>query len=283
MATLFKRQDVLCEQHEPCDGDKVIWSLRDVSFCYNEQPVLHDINLELRRGACYGILGPNGSGKTTLLDLLHGLRRPQTGRIDFMGRPLAAWPKKQLAQQLALVPQDFMVSFDFSVREVVSMGLHPHLHRFVGPSEADYMLIDEALERTGISHLAERPVTRLSGGEKQRVAVARALTQNPTVLLLDEATSNLDIHHSLEILQLIRKRFQERGMQVIAVMHDLNLASFFCDQLIFLKEGRLVCQGPTDATLTPENIALVYGVEAEVVASPFTNCRQVSFRLSKNS
>jgi iron complex transport system ATP-binding protein len=260
-------------------NSEILWSLAKVHFSYNDTPVLRDIDLELRRGFCTGILGPNGSGKTTLLDLLAGLQAPQSGAIEFQGRPLPAWPKKQLARWLALVPQDFMVRFGFSVREVVEMGLHPHLHRFAAPSEADQALIDEALEITGIATLANRPVTRLSGGEKQRVAVARALAQQPMVLLLDEATSSLDIHHSLEILHLIRHRFDQQGMQVVAVMHDLNLASLFCDHLIFLKEGRVVCQGPTEEVLTPENIATVYGVEAEVTANTFTNSRQVSFRL----
>ncbi len=257
----------------------ILWRLADVQFGYNGTPVLETINLELRRGQSYGILGPNGSGKTTLLDLMGGLLQPGSGTIEFLGRSLPAWPKKELAQRLALVPQEFTVRFGYPVREVVEMGLHPHLHRFAAPTENEQELIDEALRVTGISHLAERPVTRLSGGEKQRVAVARALAQKPKVLLLDEATSNLDIHHSLEILHLIRSRFEQQDLQVVAVMHDLNLASFFCDQLIFLKKGRIICQGPTEEVLTSENIKTVYGVEAEVRPNSFTNCRQVSFRL----
>lgn len=256
-----------------------LWSLTNINFSYGERPVLRDISLQLHRGCCTGILGPNGSGKTTLLDILAGLLHPHSGSIEFQGRPLHLWPKKQLARLLALVPQDFMVRFGFSVREVVEMGLHPHLHRFAAPSEADQRLIDATLEATGIAVLSDRPVTRLSGGEKQRVAVARALAQQPEVLLLDEATSNLDIHHSLEILHLIRSRFEQRNLQVVAVMHDLNLAAFFCDRLIFLKAGEIVCQGPTDEVLTSATIETVYGVEAEVSASAFTNCWQVSFRL----
>ncbi len=260
----------------------LLWRLEDVCFQYNGTPVLNEVNLELKRGSCYGILGPNGSGKTTLLDLMGGLLQPNSGTIAFLGQSLQAWPKKQLARLLALVPQDFMVRFGYSVREVVEMGLHPHLHRFAAPNAEEQFLIDESLRLTGIAHLENRSVTRLSGGEKQRVAVARAIAQKPQVLLLDEATSNLDIHHSLEILHLIRNRFETRDLQVVSVMHDLNLASFFCDQLIFLKNGSIVCQGPTDEVLTPENIAAVYGVEAEVRPNPFTNCRQVSFRLPHN-
>jgi len=264
------------------ENENHLWQLRGIRFGYNGTPVLDEINLDLKPGSCYGILGPNGSGKTTLLDLMGGLLQPHGGSIDFLGKPLHSWPKKQLARLLALVPQDFMVRFGYPVREVVEMGLHPHLHRFAAPSQEEQALIDKALELTGIAHLAKRPVTRLSGGEKQRVAVARALAQKPRVLLLDEATSNLDIHHSLEILHLIRSRFENQGLQVVTVMHDLNLASFFCDQLIFLKKGKIICQGPTEEVLTPENIAAVYGVEAEVRPNSFTNCRQVSFRLPMN-
>ena len=298
-------------------ADQALWSLSDLDFGYGERMVLQRVSLELVPGRCYGILGPNGSGKTTLLDLLSGLLRPHAGQVTFRGRPLHSWPKKQLARRLALVPQDFMVRFGYTVREVVEMGLHPHLHRFgsptatdlalvpqdfmvrfgytvrevvemglhphlhrfASPTATDLALVDEALAATGIEELAERPVTRLSGGEKQRVAVARALAQRPEVLLLDEATSNLDIHHSLEILQLVRQRFERHGMQVVAVMHDLNLAALFCDHLIFLKGGQVLRQGPTDEVLTPETIAAVYGVEAEVRDNPFTRSRQVSFRL----
>jgi ABC-type cobalamin/Fe3+-siderophores transport system ATPase subunit len=268
----------MARPHSKQQGD-LLWELNRVSFGYNGTQVVRDVDLELRRGCCYGILGPNGSGKTTLLDLMGGLQTPHAGSITFMDRPVKDWPKKQLARLMALVPQDFMVRFGFSVREVVEMGLHPHLHRFATLSGEDQDLIDEVLEVTGIAAMANRPVTRLSGGEKQRVAVARALAQKPAVLLLDEATSNLDIHHSLEILHLIRSRFERQEMQVVAVMHDLNLASFFCDRLIFLKQGQVICQGPTEEVLTPENIAAVYGVEAEVTLNSFTNSRQVSFRL----
>lgn len=256
-----------------------LWSLSGIRFNYSKTEVLQDINLKLFPGRCYGILGPNGSGKTTLLDILAGVLKPVAGTVTFQGKPLNQWPKKQLARVLGLVPQDFMVRFGFTVREAVEMGLHPHMSRFATPSEADLALINKALQETGISAMADRPITQLSGGEKQRVALARTLAQNPNVLLLDEATSNLDIHHSLEILRLIRQRYEKKDIHVVAVMHDLNLASFFCDELIFIKHGKIVYQGTTDTTLTPDVIADVYEVESEVVYNHFTNCRQVSFRL----
>ena len=261
------------------DSDR-LWQVEQVGFKYGAVPVLQDLDLQLEKGCCYGVLGPNGSGKTTLLDLLCGLLVPESGAITLCGRPLVDWSHRQLARKVALVPQDFVVRFGFTVREVVEMGRHPHLGRFAGLSTRDHRLVDLVLEELGIGAFADRPVTRLSGGEKQRVAVARALAQDPEVLLLDEATSNLDIFHSLSILGTIRDRIREQGLTVVAALHDLNLATFFCDRLIFIKNGRMVCQGPINEVLRAEIIHEVYGVEAEVRQDAFSGCSQVSFRVS---
>ncbi len=255
-----------------------LWQLEELAFTYGSRPVLTAIGLQLDQGKSYGILGPNGSGKTTLLDLLCGLLPPSAGRILYRNTPLRQWTARQLARKLALVPQDFIVRFGFTVREIVEMGRHPHLGRFAALSEQDHQLVDTVMAEMGVADFAHRPVTCLSGGEKQRVAVARALVQTPEVLLLDEATSNLDIYHSLSILGLIRQRVQKQGLTVVAALHDLNLAAFFCDELIFLKNGCLICQGSTDAVLQPDIIQEVYGVEAEVRQDAFSGCRQVSFK-----
>ena len=255
------------------------WRVEDVAFSYGRQPVLRDIDLQLAPGRCYGVLGPNGSGKTTLLDLLCGLLPPAQGAIRFRGRDLGRYSGRDRARLLAMVPQDFVIRFGFTVREVVAMGRHPHLHRFASLGEADHRLLDGVMAELGIAGLGHRPVTRLSGGEKQRVAVARALVQQPRALLLDEATSNLDIYHSLAILAVIRNRVRRQGLTVVAAIHDLNLAASFCDELIFLKQGRIVCQGPTDRVLEAALIDDVYGVSSRVRQDDFSGCRQVSFRL----
>ena len=257
----------------------ILWQLNQVGFAYKNQPVLKEIQLSFSAGKCYGILGPNGSGKTTLLDLLCGLSSPDKGELLYRGTPLHQWQKRELAKRVALVPQDFQVRFGFPVREVVEMGRHPHLARFASLTEQGHALIDAAMEEMGIAALASRSITCLSGGEKQRVAVARALVQDPEVLLLDEATSNLDIYHSLSILALIRRRVAEQGLTVVAAIHDLNLATSFCDELIFLRNGQIVCQGPTDQVLRSDIIQKVYGVEAQVREDPFSACNQVSYRL----
>jgi len=258
----------------------ILWQLDQVGFGYGDQSVLRDLDLQLEKGHCYGVLGPNGSGKTTLLDLFCGLPVPGTGKLKLCGQSLSGWQPRQLARKVALVPQDFVVRFGFSVREVVEMGRHPHLGRFATLTESDHALVDSVMQEMGVDTLADRPVTRLSGGEKQRVAVARALAQDPEVLLLDEATSNLDIYHSLSILGLIRRRVREQGLTVVAALHDLNLAGFFCDQLIFLKKGRLLYQGTVDEVLHPDVIRKVYGVDARVREDAFSGCSQVSYRIS---
>lgn len=264
------------ERHDP------LWELSGVVFGYGESPLFNGLDLTIGQGVGYGLLGPNGSGKSTLLDLLCGLSRPRQGTIRYRGQPLEAWRPRQLAVRLALVPQDFTLRFDFTAREVVAMGRHPHLHRFAAMDAAEHRLVDEIMAELGIAHLAGRPVTRLSGGEKQRVAVARALVQEPEALLLDEATSNLDVYHALEILRILRRRI-EGGLTVLAAIHDLNFAAAFCDELIFLKGGRIALRGRTELTLTPEVINQVYGVKATVREDELTGCRQVSFRLAETA
>ncbi len=263
----------------PAHVSGALWRLDRIGFGYGGQPVLADFSYQFEQGCCYGVLGPNGSGKTTLLDLLCGLLVPESGAILFNGRPLADWRPRALARQVALVPQEFAIDFDFSVRMVVEMGRYPHLGRFEDLDERDHALVRRVMAELAIDGLADRPVNRLSGGEKQRVAVARALVQEPAVLLLDEATSNLDIFHTLSILGAVGGRVRARGLTVIAALHDLNQATFFCDRLLFLKQGRLVCHGPIDEVLRPDVIGEVYGVQAKVVYSDFSQCYQVSFRV----
>ncbi|MEK6201560.1 MAG: ABC transporter ATP-binding protein [Desulfobulbaceae bacterium] len=257
-----------------------IFAISKGCFAYRAGNVLQDIDLDLAPGQFYGLIGPNGSGKTTLLDLLTATRSLQGGRISFLGKDLDSYSKKELARKIALVPQQFAMGFDFTVADMVLMGRHPHIPRFSNPSQRDLELVEDAMQVMQIQPLRHRLVTDLSGGEKQRVVVARALAQDTEVLVLDEATSNLDIHHTIEIMHVIRKLVRDEGRTVIAAIHDLNLAAAFCDQVIVLNEGRIFSAGTVGKTLTSRLIAEVFQVEAEVQAATPSHPPRIHYTLS---
>lgn len=255
-----------------------LYTLVDVSFAYGTTPVLRDVNLTLQPGKFYGVVGPNGCGKTTFLDLLTGSKKQLTGTIFYKEKELNHYSKRNLAQQLALVPQEFDTGFGFTVEEIVLMGRHPHINRFSSPSKDDWLYVDQAIECIGIGDLRDRYTNNLSGGQKQRAVVARALAQNAPVLLFDEATSSLDVKYTLQIFNIARKLVQTEGRTVIAVIHNLNLAAAYCDQLIFMKDGQIFRHGPNAETMTAETIAEVFDVRAKVALDPFNKAKQVSFQ-----
>lgn len=256
---------------------ETLFTLERVSAAYGRQVVLHELELELEAGLCHGLLGPNGSGKSTLLDLLTGNRRPLSGRVCLRGRELGSYPKRELAREIALVPQEFLVDFEFTVLEIVMMGRHPHIPRFAAPGPADLELVEAVMAEMGVSELRERSLCELSGGEKQRVVAARALVQETPVLILDEATANLDIRHTIDIMRVVQGRVRERGHTVIAAIHDLNLAAAYCDRVILLDRGRVAAYGPAAEVITAANLARVYGVEAEIGCNAFSQARQIAF------
>ncbi len=261
----------------------MLWRLSGVSFHYpgSREDVLHSIELELCKGRIYGVLGPNGSGKTTLLDILCGLSRPDRGDVFFRSAPVHSYSHREMARKVAVVPQDFQMRFAFSVRETVEMGCHARMRKFSGISAEDSVLVREIMRELDIEGLSKRPVTALSGGEKQRVAAARALVQARDALLLDEATSNLDIYHSLSILEVIRRRAAGQGLCVVAAVHDINLASYFCNEFIFLKNGTVEAMGPAEEILDAGLLERIYGVQARVRQDSFTGKPSVSFRLKE--
>lgn len=255
-----------------------LFEIGDLCFSYPRCRVLTDLSFTLSAGRFYGLLGPNGCGKTTLLDLMAGLKRPTSGRIAFKGRQLGTYGRRVLAREIALVPQNFYVNFPFAVQDVVMMGRYPHLKRFARPGAEDYRRVGRAMEAADIVRFARQPVTTLSGGERQRVIFARALAQNAGVLMLDEATSNLDIRHTLALLSRTRERVRRRGQTVLAVFQDVNLAALYCDELLFLKEGRLVVQGPTAEAMQAGTLETVYGVSGHIRPHVEYGLPQMDFR-----
>jgi len=248
----------------------VVFRVIDVSCSYGSHNVLDGITFTVERGAFAGILGPNGSGKTTLLRCLSRVLKPRRGTVLLEDRDLYRESPRRVALKMAVVPQENATVFSFTVGEVVLMGRTPHLKMFQREGEADLAAAARAMELTGISHLADRPVTALSGGEYQRVVIARALAQEPEVILLDEPTSHLDINHQLELLELLKVLSRREKLTVVCVFHDLNLAAQYCDRLILMKEGRIFALGRPEEVLTPQNIRSVFGASVAVRRHPLS-------------
>ncbi len=244
--------------------NNLLFHIDKLSFAYRNNTVLKDIDLQLQPGKFYGLIGANGSGKSTLLELLMATLSPASGSIRYREKDLNNYSRKELATKLALVPQHFSMDFEYSVRDVVLMGRHPHIPRFASPAHHDLEAVEQAMETMDIHHLQDRPVIALSGGELQRVVMARALAQETEVLILDEATSNLDIQHTIAIMRVIRKRVDENGLTVIAAIHDLNLAAAFCDNCLVLKDGALFANAPVNKIFTTNILQSVFSVNANV-------------------
>lgn len=254
------------------------FELTGVNFAYGATPALVDLELCLTPGKFYGVVGPNGCGKTTFLDMLTGTKSPDRGSVTFMDRPVAEYRRRDLARLVALVPQDFGIDFAYTVQEVVLMGRHPYIGRFASPGAEDWHQVDAAMAAIGISHFKDRFVNELSGGEKQRVVVARALAQQTRFLLFDEATSSLDVQYTMQIFNVARNLVRGEGRTVIAVIHNLNLAAAYCDEIIFMQKGKVVACGPSDSVLESGTIKKVFGVESRVEFDDFSKTKQISFR-----
>ena len=235
----------------------VLMTVRDCCFSYGEGRFrLSEVDLDIAAGEMLGIVGPNGSGKSTLLRLMSGLIKPDSGRIALRGTVLREVGRKELATELALLPQTPPSSFEFTVREVVSMGRYPYQGAFGFLTETDEKIVETALCETGSYELAERYFSTLSGGERQSVLVASILAQQPSLMLLDEPTASLDIHHRSEVMDLLWS-LARRTMGVVVVTHDLNAAGQFCDRLALLSEGGLVRTGSPNEVLDEELLSEV--------------------------
>lgn len=250
-------------------------SLEKVSYSYGDSFRLADIDLEVEKGALLGIIGPNGSGKSTLLKLMAGYLVPQAGLVKLEGRPLGAMPRKAVAQKLAVVTQGAHSDFDFTVEEMVSLGRLPFLSRWQSERPGDARAVDLALERAGLDQFRHRPYKGLSGGESQRVLIARALAQEPEILLLDEPTTYLDLAYQQEIFTLL-SRLNEDGMTVAAVLHDVNMAALYCKDLVALSRGEIFAKGSPETVITRENIRAIYGSTVAVSPHPTRGRPQVT-------
>ena len=242
-------------------------------------PVLKEVSIEIVPGEVVGILGPNGSGKSTLLKILMRILLPQKGIIEMFGQPHSSLSQGEIARRVALVPQETQQAFPFTINEMVLMGRYPHHSRTWGlgwEEPRDRAVVMKAMEDLNVAHLGDRLITDVSGGERQRAVIARALAQEPEVLLLDEPTAFLDLHHQLDIARIVRRLNKERGLTVILVSHDLNLASQFCDRVLLFKCGEIAKIGHPKEVICREHLESVYGCEVIIDRHPQSGMPRVT-------
>lgn len=243
---------------------------QELTFQYDEAVVLDHLSIAVEQGDFLTIIGPNGSGKSTLLKLLSAHLKPQSGVVRLGDRDIHSFRKRELAQEMGVVPQETGVSYDFQAYDIVLMGRNPHIGRFQREQAEDHRIVREVMEWTNTWHLRDRNVNQLSGGERQRVIIARALAQCPKVILLDEPVSALDIHHQIEVLELLKRLNRQQGVTIIAVLHDLNLAARYSDSVLLLHQGRKITMGKTEEVLTVENLREAYQMEMIIQRNPYT-------------
>ncbi|MFF4277841.1 ABC transporter ATP-binding protein [Streptomyces kronopolitis] len=245
---------------------------QEVSVVVNGKTLVHQASLQVAPGEVVALVGPNGAGKSTLLRTFYRAQRPTSGRVLLDGTDVRRMPGKRLAQQLAAVLQETAGDFELTVYDVVAMGRTPHKRAFAGDDADDRGIILRALEELHVDALAHAPFDQLSGGEKQRVLIARALAQRTGTMVLDEPTNHLDLRHQLDALCLVRRL----GATAVIALHDLNLAASFCDRICVMDAGRVVATGTPVEVLTPALLAEVYRVEAEVTEHPRTGVPHVT-------
>ncbi|WP_141502841.1 heme ABC transporter ATP-binding protein [Paenibacillus luteus] len=255
---------------------------QDIVQTVQGRTVLNGLSCSFQKGRMYGVIGPNGVGKSTLLHLLSGVEQPKAGKVLLDGQRISAYPRKQLAKQMAVLQQSGLPPVGFSVREVVSMGRYPFQSWLGGDEQDADQIIDRALSDMGLGELANRKMDQLSGGERQRVALAKLMAQEPSIILLDEPTTYLDIGFQVQLLDTVRAWQQARDLTVIAVLHDLNLASLYCDELLVLHKGKVAAAGAPHDVLTSAIIEQVYETKTTIITHPATGVPQIMLQPNVN-
>lgn len=243
---------------------------RDLTLGYQHDEVIQKLDLDIPVGKVTALVGANGSGKSTLLKAMARLLQPRSGAAMLDGKAIHKLPTREVAKLLALLPQGAEAPDGISVRELVAFGRHPHRRRLMGLRAADQAVIDEALDATGMTVMASRPIDSLSGGQRQRAWIAMALAQETETLLLDEPTTYLDMAHQLEVLQLLQRLQKNQGRTIVMVVHDLNHASRFAHHMVAIVEGRVEASGTPREVMTPDVLRRVFAIEADIVDDPRT-------------
>ena len=243
-------------------------SIQKISAGYGDKVVLSDVNMDIDAGDFVGLIGPNGSGKTTLLRVISKVLKPFEGRVLLNEEDIKTVSRSVIARSMAFLTQEISLNLPFTVRQMTLMGRFPYLSQYGKESDEDIAIAEDAMKLADVLHLADRFITEVSGGERQRALIAMCLAQQPDILLLDEPTNHLDIGHQLAVLDLIRKLNRQTNMTVVAVFHDLNIASEYCDKIMVLDEGQVAEFGTPKEVLTSEMILKVYRAKVVTEVNP---------------
>jgi iron complex transport system ATP-binding protein len=255
---------------------KPAFAVENLSYAFGSRAVLTNLSFSVPRSHLFIIIGPNGAGKTTLIKLMMRILKMQTGQIEILQAPLGTYSQKKLAKVSAYVPQGLPAGFPFTVEETVLLGRAPHQKVLGLASQNDLDIAQQAMNFTQITELASRKLDQLSGGEQQRVLIARALCQQPQIMLLDEPTASLDLSHQIRIMDLMERLKTEKGVTVVMASHDVNLAAMYGDQLLLLKAGEIVCMGTPHEVLNFKTLEETYGCKLLVDKSPLGDLPRVT-------
>ena len=247
--------------------------VKNLGFSIDKKEILKNISFEVPKGSFVGIIGPNGSGKSTLLKNIYRLYKPSSGSITLDNKDLSKMKDKDCAKEIAVLAQESNSQFDFTVEQIVKMGRYPYKSIFEDYSKSDIQMVKDMLEKVGLNNYSNRSFSNLSGGEKQRTLIARALVQNTDFLILDEPTNHLDIGYQIQLMDLIKSL----NITTLSAIHDMNIASMYCDYLIVMKDGKIKDFGKVEDVITSQMLKEIFGVNAYVGVNPINNKLQVSF------
>jgi len=257
------------------DRGPPVLELQDAGFSVDGRTILLPLRLVVPAGRMIGVIGHNGSGKSTLGKMLACQIRPTSGQLMVEGRPRARFSTREFARKVAYLPQNIPPAAGMTVKELIALGRYPWLGAFHAPTAADVRIVDQSMETTGVSALAQRVVDTLSGGERQRVWLAMLVAQQARILILDEPTSALDIKHQMEVLGLLRRLIRTHGISVVVILHDVYMAGRYCDELIALRDGRIAARGACEQILTPSALKAIYDIDMDVMVHPASGDRVV--------
>lgn len=238
--------------------------IESLAYRYENEYALNNISFSIDRGEVVSIIGPNGSGKSTLLKIINNIYSAKEGQVYIKNRKIGSYKTKELSKILSYVPQNTIIDYDFSVYEIVLMGRYPYKNRFEKENEEDHRIVKESMELTNTYYLKDRSIRDISGGERQRVLIAKAIAQKTDIILLDEPTSQLDINHEIEIFKLIKRLNEEEGKTIIMAIHDIDLSSRFSNKIVILKSGRLYKVGKPEEVIVKKYIEEVYKTNVEI-------------------